>query len=207
MANYVKASDTDVAWHSTKWDDCVLVATGEKYLHRAGSGRATVLNQFAADGRTVGEFTKLAAEEGFDPTYALGSVFKQLTSPTCAWTLRAPEGQTIDSIKAIPYDRTDPEAEARRAAKVVTRNARKAENMTAKIAKAEADEIERRKKKAEALDVRAALKAEKAAKAPPKVWKSRVKDLGDESKARPGKLTVAAKRTKKPVEANADVEF
>lgn len=162
----------EVNWTPTKYDDCTVKMTGHPYRHQEGSGRAAAL-ALVTDGVRVGDLTKLAAEHGFDSGFVVGSLLKQMGAKDHAFDIVAPEGTTLDAIKATRQERTlSPEQAAARQAKLEAAEAKKAER--AKLAEQKAQERaeakqkadeERRAKKEAAAKAAAEAKAAAAAKA------------------------------------------
>jgi hypothetical protein len=162
----------EVNWTPTKYDECFVKLTGHPYRHQEGSGRAAAL-ALVTDGVKVGDLTKLAAQHGFDSGFVVGSLLKQMGAKDHAFDIVAPEGTTLDAIKATRQERAlSPEQEAARQAKLEAAEAKKRERAAAAEAKAaeraeakaKADE-ERRARKEAAAEAAAKAKAEAAAKA------------------------------------------
>jgi hypothetical protein len=170
MTAYRKAADAAVTHYPTKYDLCTIHGTGKPYKFQAGSGRARILNEFGAEGRTIGEITKLAAEVGFDPNFTVSAILKQHDTKDGGWTVKAPEGKTLETIKAERQERrVDPETAAK-----------KAEKEAAKKARADAREAKKADKDRSAQEkaaLKATQKAEKdAAKEAKKAAKKAAKD-------------------------------
>jgi hypothetical protein len=144
-----------VEFKPTKFDDCILAATGHPYKSQKGSGRSAVI-ALAVDGMTLGQLAQEACKIGFTADFAVDCAWKQHTTKDGAWKVKPPEGITMAEVKARKSLRPmTPEqqaaAEAREKAKADAKAAREA----AKAEKAAAAEAA----KAEAKAAREAAKA------------------------------------------------
>lgn len=207
MTDFFKPDEASKEWYATKYDDCILHATGVPYKFKAGSGRSEVLNRFGEDGRTIGEISRMAAEAGFDPNFTISAILKQHDTEGGAWKVLAPEGKTLEMIKNERQERRiSPEHEAKRAEMLAAREAAAQEKMAKKL---EADQLKAAKveeaRLARQAERDAAKAAREAAKADaPKIdrkVKEKMEPLADENPG-PGKKTA---RTRKP-KATSEVE-
>ncbi len=152
---YRIATAEPVEFKPTKFDDCILVATGNPYKSQKGSGRSAVI-ALATDGITLGQLGQEACKIGFTSDFAVDCAWKQHTTKDGAWKITPPPGLTMADVKARKAIREmTPEqiaaAEAREQAKAEAKSAR---------------EAARAEKKALAEQERAAKKAaDEAAKA------------------------------------------
>jgi hypothetical protein len=160
FVNFYQSKGAAVPATPTKYDDCVLRATGKPYRFQKGSGRSEILNNWAQDGRTIRELVAIAAEHGYDPVFTVGAVFRQHDTKDGAWIIEPPEGTTLEQIKGNRQERTmTPEQlekkaarEAEKAARIEAREARKAE--------AALKREEREREKAARAEATAARRAE-----------------------------------------------
>lgn len=138
MTQYRKAAENEIEHYKTKWDECTIVTTGQPYRQQKGSGRAECI-ALIKDGMKVGAWTKLCAKKGFDPNFAISSLNKHRQGSTAAWTLKAPEGKTLEQIKSQREERKlSPEQIAKREAKKAEREKRQQERAAAKEAREQA---------------------------------------------------------------------
>lgn len=174
MTEFYKAKEQPVEWYATKYDACILRATGKAYRFQKGSGRSEVLTRFAADGKTLGDIAKEAAAAGFDPSFTISSIFKHHDTPDGAYVVEAPEGTTLEAIKKQRQERrVSPEIAAKREAaaqeranKIAEREAKKAEReaaAAAKIAEREAAKAKAEEERQAKLAAKEAAKAEREA--------------------------------------------
>lgn len=153
----------EVNWTPTKYDECIVKLSGHPYRHQAGSGRAAAL-QMAVDGEKVGELTKRCAAAGFDSNFVVGSLLKQMGAKDHAFDIVAPEGTTLEAIKALRQERqVSPEVAAKREAKKQEAEAKRAAKVAAMEAKAAEQAAAREKRDAERRAAKEAKAAEQAA--------------------------------------------
>lgn len=155
---------SEVNWTPTKYDDCTVVTTGHPYRHQKGSGRSDAL-QHVTSGMTVKELTEVCAKHGYDSNFVVGSLLKQMTVDNHAFDIVAPEGTTLEAIKATRQSRNlSPEELQQREAKAAEKAAEKERKKAERAAKMEAAMAEREQKKAAAAEAKAKAKAEAEAK-------------------------------------------
>jgi hypothetical protein len=160
MTEFRKAKEAAVEHYATKYDDCVLRSTGKPYRFQKGSGRSEVITRFASDGITLGEITRQAATQGFDPDFTVSSLFKHHDTTDGAWIIEPPAGTTLEAIKKLRKERrVSPELKAKREALAAEKAAKQAEREAAKAAAAaekEAQAAARAKAKEDAEAAKAA---------------------------------------------------
>lgn len=145
----------------TKFDDCVLAATGHPYKSQKGSGRSAVI-ALAKDGMTLGELAQEACKIGFSADFAVDCAWKQHTTKDGAWKVNPPPGVTMAEVKARKSLRPmTPEQQAAAEAREKEKADKKAAREAAKAEKAAAAE----KAKADKKAADAAAKATAAANA------------------------------------------
>ena len=210
--NFYKKQEGPVAAYPTKYDNCVLRATGRPYRFQEGSGRAAILNRWGSDGARLGDITAAAAREGYDPNFTIGAIFRQHETKDGAWTIEAPEGQTLDELKGLRAGRQpSPEQVAKREHLAALKAQRAEEREQAKAAK-EAARIAREAEKEAERERRAAARAEAAqlkAKAAEELGSPRGGGSPEEAAAAdaPGKLKgKRGKRIANPAPTAAEIE-
>jgi len=158
----------EVNHQPTKYDDCIIRATGKPYRHQAGSGRAAALAHIV-DGMTIGQLTEITSGHGFDANFVVSSLLKQTGAKDCAYLVEPPAGKTMAELKGTRQARAkSPEALAKEAEKLEAAERKKAERAAAAEARAEAKakaDEERRAAKAARAEAAAAEAASKLAAA------------------------------------------
>jgi len=140
LPDYRKAAGAPVKHKATKYDGFKLIKTEHPYKHQKGSGRSQVF-EFAKNGMTIGQWTQIAAQHGFEPSFTVGSLLKLQGADKPGWEIseKDDKGRTLAEVKKIrdvdPSKKAEREAKAKAAAEAKAR--KKAEREAAKKAKAE----------------------------------------------------------------------